>query len=773
MAEEDNKDEDVTISSGYPVFQLAKSLRTADEHRDSETKTRALKKANKWLQAFAGMLSGSLEVGSRTPIKDTPVWATPEVLTGGFVSGNLLANGKLQKHEKELLAHLETFPGVPERALLNGSFLTEEGIASLQETLSEGNYDVSVPEEGALLVIAWLLSKGLNAEARSLLDEIAPYFPSLRFYPAPRDDAPRLSSRVFLEDIASVLSSIKNVRPSQEILAQKEAIEGWIPLYDRAISLLLELIDGETPSINLDGTVSGGLPASSASVSWKSRAADLLSEYEQFRKNNSRCKRPESKKHSFYQVRHFIKKYLDKQAVITSKDIKRVRVLLARYVTKRGAPGSKKWEEQRERQRQQASGPTYDLLSKALVSRLSALPKDQGLENLKDIVKPVTAQEAAQLKVETNAIIPAYFVKKIKRAVSDTVENLVSMGVITSGDTLAILLPQITASVHVLSFEEAELKRLYTNLYKAFRKRRSLLLLNLESQVKFEELPWVNALNRFRTEDNGPDKIAKESFRQAAELAFTSFPQAILPNKLLQEFRALAEQASIEVPLVDELAADIFMGRFSEKFVSAAKIAARLLGGSLYERYYNIDFEEISAIDDLTKSKYGPATSAQFASICEKRIPKEKEVSRVVRSAMIIEQQQILTTQNLAAIFYAANLAQCLQDRLPEMSRSCLQFVCSKQQMKINDQHARLTMIKNTAYAWRQMVFYLSLVSPSIRQDFFSWGNDLLSKQSQELKEHFRPLFEQLISADKPSSRRTVNSVDYFYGWGFEHDLYK
>ena len=767
MAEEDNQNEELTASAGYAVSQLAKSLRTADEHIDSETKDRAVKKANKWLQVFTGMISGGLNVGSRSPIKDTPVWATPEVLTGGFVTGKLLANGKLEEHEREFLSQLTPIPGVPERASINGDFLTDEGIVKLQKYLSEGNYDISVPEEGALLVIAWLVSNGLNSEARSLLDEIAPYLPSLRFYPIPRKDALQIDSRVFLEDIGKVTSSIQNIRPSQQVLAQKEAIEGWIPLYDRAISLLLDLIDGDTPSIGPDDSIFGGSPTSSPDNEWKLRAAELISDYKLFRENNSRCKRPESKKHSFYQVRQFISKYLDAPISLTDKDIKRIRVLIARYVTKRGIPGSEKWHTSRGLQKQQASGPTYHLLAKTLISRLSALPRDGGLDNFEGAIKPLTTQEAAEIQVDSSITIPPYFVKKIKRAVCDTVENLIEMGVITSGDTLAVLLPQITATIHALSFEEPELKRLYANLYKAFRKRRSLLLLNLESQVKFEELPWVKELHRFKQTGSGANEVAEKSFQQSAELALTSFPYAIVPNKLLQEFRALAKQASIEIPLVDELAADIFMGQFLEKFVSAAKIAAKLLSGSIYERYYNIDFEQINAIDDLTKSKYGPATSAQFASICSERIPKKKEEgSFVVQNGMIIEQQQILTTQNLAAIFDAAKLSKSLEDKLPEMARSCFQFICSKQQMKITDWHARLTVKKNTAYAWRQMIFYLSLVSPSIREDFFSWGNDFILEQSKDFEEEFQPIFKQLIASNDPSSKRIKNSADYFLGWG-------
>jgi len=103
------------------------------------------------------------------------------------------------------------------------------------------------------------------------------------------------------------------------------------------------------------------------------------------------------------------------------------------------------------------------------------------------------------------------------------------------------------------------------------------LLLNLESQVKIEELPWVGAIERFGKGKLDTSQVAHQALRDIAFLALTSFPHAILPNKLLQEMRALAKQARLDLPLTDELAADIFMGAFSEKFAEAARRAADLL----------------------------------------------------------------------------------------------------------------------------------------------------------------------------------------------------
>ena len=80
---------DIEIGTGYPRFQLIKALRNAWARDDK----RADAKVEKWQQVIEGMFSGALNVGSRTPVLDTPPWVTLEVVTGGFVTGNMLAGG--------------------------------------------------------------------------------------------------------------------------------------------------------------------------------------------------------------------------------------------------------------------------------------------------------------------------------------------------------------------------------------------------------------------------------------------------------------------------------------------------------------------------------------------------------------------------------------------------------------------------------------------------------------------------------------------------------
>ena len=68
----------------------------------------------------------------------------------------------------------------------------------------------------------------------------------------------------------------------------------------------------------------------------------------------------------------------------------------------------------------------------------------------------------------------------------------------------------------------------------------------------------------------------------------TGFPHAIVPNPLIAEMNALTAQAGLDLPLVEEVAADIFTGTFTSKWRLAAAAASAALEGTLYARYYDL-----------------------------------------------------------------------------------------------------------------------------------------------------------------------------------------
>jgi hypothetical protein len=136
---------------------------------------------------------------------------------------------------------------------------------------------------------------------------------------------------------------------------------------------------------------------------------------------------------------------------------------------------------------------------------------------------------------------------------------------------------------------------------------------------------------------------------------------------------------------------------------------------------------------------------------------------------MIIEQQQILTTQNLAVLFDGLDLADALRGRLASLAQLCFTWICRRQQVKANEWHARSIMVKNTAYAWRQMVFFLALLPRAEVQEFISWAEEHMKKQTDDFQTRFRPAMQGLAlavdgqSIDDPYENRL--GARRFLGW--------
>jgi hypothetical protein len=404
--------------------------------------------------------------------------------------------------------------------------------------------------------------------------------------------------------------------------------------------------------------------------------------------------------------------------------------------------------------------------------------KGEGLDDVGHLTEAISAAESEGSGVPEGTEVPPSIQRKVERCLNDTVAVLVERGLITSGEVLARVLPQMISEIRSAGIFDPALRQLYAATYRAFRRRRSLLLLNLEKQIQIEELPWIGAIDRFRSENLGSRALARQTLDEVTLLAITSFPHAILPNKLLQELRALAKGAGLSLPLVDEVAADIFMGEFSPKFLESARRAADLLDGSLYATYYGIDYEDVRKLPVPKELKQasrretaGPAPGA-FVQLCASRAGVPLGTWDPATNGMIIEQQQILTTQNLAVLFAGLNLADALRDQLGDMARLCFQWVCRRQQVKIADWHARLTMVKNTAYAWRQMVFFLALLPERNVTDFLAWAEQHLKAQSEEFRNRFRPAVRGLALAaagtaiDRESGGR--DGARRFLGWSKE-----
>jgi hypothetical protein len=722
------EDEDTrTTVNPYVLGQLSRAITTAAGHPDEAVGQRALERIERWEQVFQGMLNGTLSVGTRAPVQDVPAWVTLEVVQGGFATGTLLAGGDLQPHELELLAQLKRAPDNTARAALNIYYLSESGQKDLCAMQQTGRYRLNVPEEGALLAVAWLLSHEELEKAQVLIDQIAPLFDRLRFYPVPDQNPILPSPTVHRHTVGEIVAALHAVKPQARVEQMKEALKVWQPLYDRTVSLFLE-------------TVEDDYPCRKYPADWRSRAQAILEEYTRLRIIYDRCRKPDRPKENFTRLRGYLKMCIDNPAQLSSRDVGMIRHILRGYVTRHGAPGSDKSAQRRALQARIANLPTRDDLAGVLEARLQKLPENAGIANLDAVLAPVVSDEALQW-IPAGSKIHVSLARKVRRCWDAPIAQLVEFGVVPSGDVLAQVLPQITSQVRAMGLADRDLRRLYSAIYSAFRHRRSLLLLNLERQVRLEDLPWIAALDGFRHDDLESKEQARQTLEQVTTIALVSFPHAILPNKLLQELRALIAAAGLSIPIVDELAADIFMGVFSEKFVRAAQIAAQLLRGTLYERYFGMPCERVQQLD--TRQSDAADALQAFATLCAELAHAEKsEGWSVSRNGKIIEQSQILTTQNLAPLFVALDLRNALSGRMLELSQHCFQWICRRQTSK--SWKANLRMGKNSAYAWRQMVFFLSFLDAQTVSTFLQWARSHLEQQNTSVRERLSPALSGL-----------------------------
>jgi len=720
------------IGSAYADFQLAKALAAAQSGDP-----RADERVRKWQQIFNNILTGSVDYGSRAPLPDTPVWATPEGGTGGFVTGELLASGAMQEHELDLTG-ADTFADTGTRTTLNINHLSESGLALLTRLLESGHYRINVPEEGALLTVAWLTANNQSDSARQLLEAIGPWFHKLRFYPVPAAIALSSGTQAFRWTVDQVKGSLQSRTANQQIDVQREAITVWAPLLDELIDLCLQTADGD--ALFSETKIK-------TTTQWQDDASDLLARIDAAKLAHRLCKKPHKPKANFSQLVKLLRRYLSQG--LSERDIRRAGVLLQRCIARRGAPHSSKLSQLRTAQARQTQAPAYSDIAQLLTQRLGPLPNQDGVDQLTDITQAIQPAEANS-RVPAYTPIPETLLKVVRRCERNTVEKLVESGVIPSADTLAEVLPQISAGIRALGLSDANLRRLYTSIYQAFRRRRSLLLTNLESQVRIEELPWITAIEKQRADELNAAEISKQTFSEIALLTLTAFPHAIIPNKLLQEMRALADGAGIEIPLTDELATDIFMGTFTNKFVQASRIAADCLSDSLYATYYGIDYHQIAQLPDRlpthqSRSRGSPRND--FTELVELRAGVSAGGWNTADNGMLIEQQQILTTHNLAPITNKLELTDALTVQSISLAQQIFQWILKRLQANTRSWHDWLIAIKNCAYAWRQMMFFLSLSEQDTVNQFISWADAELVQNAAEFQHAFQPALIGLKSA--------------------------
>ncbi|MGW7679690.1 hypothetical protein ACWGID_03060 [Kribbella sp. NPDC054772] len=704
----------VTASAEYAVGRLQHALERALVADDLAVRRRAAARVDAWRNVLDGMASGRLTVGSRTPVADTPAWVTLEVAHGGFATGRYLAEVPVDPDE---LARVPAdAPGETDRERVNLWYLGDEGLAELGQALRTGRYRVDVPEESALLVVAWLLENRHDAAALDLVAELRPLLHRLRFTPTFTPSSLPSGAVVRLQSVGEVGDMLRRATVRPQIAAQLETLRVWNPLYDRLVALWCDTVDGDLPELVSSEQVVGGWPCRVWPDDWVERRRQWLDDYEAAATVHRTSQR--HAKSNFARLHAVLEQCPVDSSALSGRDVGWIRRALANTVSAHGAPGSEPRAALRMTQRSVAARPTYATLAHVLGARLDRFPRDGGLPSLDPIDGAVDGQEAP---AAAGAAIPPHLLAKAARAVEAPIGELVDRGVISSGEVLARVLPQITSQLLAANIEDPSLATAYAQTYAAFRRRRSLLLLNLEHQVRFDELPWVEAVAPYRDRREQSTRAAAQSLRETTVVALTAFPHAILPNPLVGEFGALAAQADLKIPLVEEVAADIFMGTFTMKWRSAGCVASRVLFGTTYARYYDLPTSWPTVEEPKGwRKRWGKPTADDFAEACSIRAKEAQSAEKpgyVAQNGTELEQAQILTSHNLAALVDALDLTDWLREAAPELAGRAFAWAVQRQTQPAPTWISALQGIKNTAYAWRQAIFFLSFCTPAAQQD--------------------------------------------------------
>lgn len=739
-----------------------KALLTTLQSNDSELVERASKRVAQWQSILTHLSSGSVNYGSRTPLHHTPAWVTLEVATGGFATGRLMAGGPLETFDKSLIQRLSIPDDEKARHHLNAYFLTGQGLSELTGWLESGCYSVRYPEEGALLTLAWLCKEGHGSEAAQLLNVIYPYFSTLRFYPVPDGYAQRTDTEVFVQDVASTRERLRQVLPHQGVLAQRFTVQQWAPLHDQLLALFAETMSSDD------------WPCQVRPEGWSGRANEWLKQFDQLSHQapvTSKYRRAGS---HYVQLREYLRQCTVSFEALSNTDLERIRHIYRCSVAKRGQPDSAQRRAFRQKQLADVAAPLHSDIAKLMDQRLTVFNPQDGLDQ-PDLCKAAVSEAEATASVPAGTSLPTSLLRKIDLAMKGSMEELIQLGLISSGDTMALVLPQFTSKLHGMGIENPGLRQLYSSIYRAFRQRRSLLLLNLESQVRLDEIPWVSAIDRWGRKELSQATMARQALEQIACIALKNFPHALLPNRLVREMAELVKKAGLAISLVEELAADIFMGRFSPKFTEGVKLTASAWSNSLYARYYQIDVEQLEHLSDkkeMEKSlwpRWVIPPKQDLAQLCAKRAG--VTIGRWVQpsiNGMIIEQQQILTTHNLAALIFGLNLRDALQEHFANMAQKCFQWICARNQIKLqDDKHTQLIVIKNSAYAWRQMIFFLSMLPADELQSTLQVMQTHFDQQKEDFRTRFQTVFDDLKACVSVTHSHSsmIDKFRPFLGW--------
>ncbi|MFD9407638.1 hypothetical protein ACFWBN_11560 [Streptomyces sp. NPDC059989] len=541
--------------------------------------------------------------------------------------------------------------------------LTDEGLAWLRSLLDSGRYALHAPEEAALLAVAWLQRAGDTGAAAELVEELRPFAREVRFAPHPASLPVPEADAVHRRTVGEAAALLSLREPDPAVEAQREALTVWRPFEDELLSHWLR--------------------ADAHGAAWRADGAALLTRYRSLAALHTRCTKHLDPKSNASILRRALE-----EAVAGRAPAPRPAGLLRHAVTSAGA--------KRDRVRQ-ADRPTHHELTALVLRRLSAYPVDRGLPEVGPATGPVTAQEALESGLPVGTAVPPSVRAVVAGTLDAPLDVLLERGTIPSATVLAELSPQLLVTYAVQGYADASLRTLMAAMYRARRGYRHWW--DPEHRARLAASPWVRALG-----DRNPDPAAtaRATLRSLAELTLRAFPGAGLPNALVLTLSGLARQADLPVPFLTEPFADSSSGTACADLLAAARTAAELLHGTVYERYYGIDY---AAVRDLADTQ----NLADFAELCAGHAGHAGHAGRALATdPTVIEQARILTTSHLATLVRHVGIAP--RSGWDGLARGA--FTAATRPG---------ATAKSTACAWRQLLFHLSLCTADEQASVLAW----------------------------------------------------
>jgi 3,4-dihydroxy-2-butanone 4-phosphate synthase len=290
--------------------------------------------------------------------------------------------------------------------------LGDAGLARLGEALPGGRYRVELPEDAALLTVAWLLRNGGDVAALDLVTEIRPFMSRLRFTPrfagAPR---PR-GATVRLRDTRSVAEDFRAMAPRPQVAAMRDTLRTWNPLFDRLVSLWCGTVEGDLPYLS-DGAVAGGWPCRRWPADWRERRHEWLADYRSAVHSCGASGSARAVKSNFTRLRIALEHCETGSGLLTARDVGWIRRALANTLTRHGDPASPSRTELRARQMAVAERPAHAAIAQKLAERLDEYPADSGIPSVDAVTTGIGDGDTARVPV------PPHLRAKVARALEE------------------------------------------------------------------------------------------------------------------------------------------------------------------------------------------------------------------------------------------------------------------------------------------------------------------------------------------------------------------